>query len=88
MRTVWSIDDEQIKIVAMGDAFRGRLDSCYDKTARKHADRLDVPEERKFAGLDAYQKIALEALEKRNAQWRTCSAHWVFEFQKERQAHL
>ena len=36
--------------------------------------------------IDAYQRIALEALEKRHAQWGTCSSHWILEFQRERQA--
>jgi predicted dehydrogenase len=58
---------QNVKIVAMADAFRDRLDKCYkaltadSKTGEKSVkDRVDVPEERKFVGFDAYQKaIAL-----------------------------
>lgn len=62
---------QNVKLVAMADAFRDRLDSCYKTlTAEDISDyssakgnvisRVDVPEERKFTGFDAYQKaIAL-----------------------------
>ncbi len=45
-----------IKIVAMADAFRDRLDDAYSKLSERHPDKLDVPEDRKFVGFDAYQK--------------------------------
>ncbi|PPL00303.1 Gfo/Idh/MocA family oxidoreductase [Parapedobacter indicus] len=45
-----------IKIVALADAFRDRLDEAYKKLSERHADKLDVPEDRKFVGFDAYQK--------------------------------
>lgn len=45
-----------IKIVALADAFRDRLDEAYTKLSERHADKLDVPEDRKFVGFDAYQK--------------------------------
>lgn len=45
-----------IKIVALADAFRDRLDEAYNKLVERHADKLDVPEDRKFVGFDAYQK--------------------------------
>lgn len=54
---------QNVKLVAMADAFRDRLDKCYkslttdsksgDKSVK---DRVDVPEERKFVGFDAYLK--------------------------------
>jgi predicted dehydrogenase len=58
---------ENVKLVAMADAFRDRLDECYkaltsddlsEFTTRKKTvkDRVDVPEERKFVGFDAYLK--------------------------------
>ncbi len=48
-----------VKLVAMGDAFRYRLDgSLQSLTKRKElAARIDVPQERQFVGLDAYQKV-------------------------------
>src|SRR5690606_14388082 len=44
-----------IKIVAMADAFRDRLDDAYGKLSARHSDKLDVPEDRKFIGFDAYK---------------------------------
>src|SRR5580658_6621884 len=44
-----------LKLVAMADAYKHRLDESYDGLKRVHADRVDVPEENKFVGLDAYQ---------------------------------
>lgn len=45
-----------VKLVAMGDAFRDRLDGCYNQLAKRYADRVDVPEDRKFVGFDAYKQ--------------------------------
>lgn len=45
-----------VKIVAMADAFREQIDTAYEHIAKKHADKLDVPEERKFVGFDAYKQ--------------------------------
>jgi predicted dehydrogenase len=44
-----------VKLVAMADAFKDRLDGGYNNLKAKHADRVDVPEENKFVGFDAYQ---------------------------------
>ncbi|HEY3861023.1 MAG TPA: Gfo/Idh/MocA family oxidoreductase [Verrucomicrobiae bacterium] len=44
-----------LKLVAMADAFKDRLDSSYDSLKKAHDDRVDVPEENKFIGFDAYQ---------------------------------
>jgi myo-inositol 2-dehydrogenase/D-chiro-inositol 1-dehydrogenase len=45
-----------VKLVALADAFRNRLNVCYQSLAAQHANRMDVPEERKFVGLDAYRQ--------------------------------
>lgn len=45
-----------IKIVALADAFRDRLDEAYTKLAERHADKLDLSEDRKFVGFDAYKQ--------------------------------
>ena len=54
---------QNVKLVAMADAFRDRLDGAYKElTTGGEIDtsRIDVPEDRKFVGFDAYQKaIAL-----------------------------
>jgi len=44
-----------IKLIAMADAFKDRLDGSYNELKSNHGDRVDVPEENKFVGLDAYQ---------------------------------
>jgi myo-inositol 2-dehydrogenase / D-chiro-inositol 1-dehydrogenase len=48
------------KLVAMADAFRDRLDSGLENIKKQHADKVEVPEENRFTGFDAYkQAIAL-----------------------------
>ena len=54
---------QNVKIVAMADAFRDRLDECYKNVSEELASAgagtkgtLDVPEERKFVGFDGYLK--------------------------------
>jgi predicted dehydrogenase len=44
-----------LKLVAMADAFRDRLDGSYNELKAHHGDRVDVLEENKFVGFDAYQ---------------------------------
>jgi predicted dehydrogenase len=65
------LSKQKVKLVAMADAFRDRLDDCYktltaddisdySSTVKNLKAQVDVPEERKFVGFDAYQKaIAL-----------------------------
>ncbi|RYZ28783.1 MAG: Gfo/Idh/MocA family oxidoreductase [Chitinophagaceae bacterium] len=60
------LSKQNVKIVAMADAFRDRLDNCY-KTLTKEdmsdsgvqgnlKSKIDVPEERKFVGFEGYLK--------------------------------
>ena len=66
------LSKQNVKIVAMADAFRDNLDNCYksltaegdnESAASKSTSlksRVDVPEERRFTGFDGYKKaIAL-----------------------------
>ncbi len=48
----------KVKLIAMADVFRDRLDGSYKELMAQGEvkDRIDVPEERKFVGFDAYQK--------------------------------
>jgi predicted dehydrogenase len=46
-----------VKLVAMADAFSDRLEGAYSNLKNKYADRVLVPPERKFVGLDAYKKL-------------------------------
>ncbi len=48
--------DANIKIIALADTFRDRLDEAYTKLAERHAKKIDIPEERKFVGFDAYRQ--------------------------------
>ncbi|MCC9608718.1 Gfo/Idh/MocA family oxidoreductase [Blastopirellula sp. JC732] len=45
------------KLIAMGDAFGDRLQSCLRGVTSRHADKVDVPQERQFVGFDAYKKV-------------------------------
>jgi predicted dehydrogenase len=58
---------QNVKLVAMADAFRDKLDACYTNLTAENTgegtnakesvkEKIDVPEERKFTGFDAYQK--------------------------------
>jgi predicted dehydrogenase len=57
---------QNVKLVAMADAFRDNIDKCYKAltaddlsevtdTVKNVKNRIDVPEERKFVGFDAYK---------------------------------
>ncbi|MFT3678428.1 MAG: Gfo/Idh/MocA family oxidoreductase [Chitinophagaceae bacterium] len=60
------LSKQNVKLVAMADAFRDRIDGCYKTvTAEDLSDwgvtgnlrsKVDVPEERKFTGFEAYLK--------------------------------
>jgi predicted dehydrogenase len=45
------------KLVAVADVFEDRLNDCIDNLTREHADKLDLPEERRFVGLDGYKHV-------------------------------
>ncbi len=56
--------EQNVKLVAMADAFRDRLDDSLENLTNPEADfadkvagRIDVPEERKFVGFDAYKEV-------------------------------
>ena len=61
------LSKQNVKLVAMADAFRDNLDACYKHLHSEESPegisaraRIDVPEERKFTGFDGYLKaIAL-----------------------------
>jgi len=56
-----SVNQGPIKLVAMGDVFENRLKSSYENLKKMHAEKVDVPEDRKFIGFDAY-KNAMDCL--------------------------
>ena len=45
-----------LKLVAMADVFKDRLDSSYDAIKSEHSDKIDVPDDRKFIGFDGFKK--------------------------------
>ena len=50
-----------VRLVAVADAFRDRLDGCLAEVSQNvPEERIDVPEERKFVGFDAYEKAMAE----------------------------
>lgn len=58
-----SVDNGPIKLVAMADVFPKNLEYSYKNLEKSFAEqgKLDVPEERRFVGFDAYKK-AMDAL--------------------------
>ncbi len=51
-----SVDNGPIKLVAMADVFPERLKSSYEALRKDHGEKIDVPDDRKFIGFDAYKK--------------------------------
>jgi len=47
---------ENVKLVAVADAFQDRAESSLKALQGKYADKIDVPADRIFVGFDAYQK--------------------------------
>src|SRR5687767_418064 len=56
------LSKQNVKLVAMADAFSDRLERSHKRLTTPAnegpnvLDKIDVPEERKFSGFDAYQK--------------------------------
>ena len=48
-----------VKLVALADAFKDRVDASLEELKKDQnvADKIDVPEERRFTGFDAYEKV-------------------------------
>ena len=46
-----------VKLVAMGDVFKDHLDRSLKFLTKFGPEKVDVPEERQFVGLDAYEKV-------------------------------
>ena len=56
-----SVKNGPVQLVAMADAFRDRLDKSFGTISKQFEKQVAVPEDRKFVGLDSYQK-AMECL--------------------------
>jgi myo-inositol 2-dehydrogenase / D-chiro-inositol 1-dehydrogenase len=46
-----------VRVVAMGDALKEKLDSSLSNLLGSHGDKVDVPENRQFVGLDCYKGV-------------------------------
>jgi predicted dehydrogenase len=51
-----SVTGPPINLVAMVDVFKNKLTGSFDTLKRKHGDRVDVPDDRKFIGFDGYKQ--------------------------------
>ena len=56
-----SVKNAPMKLVAMADVFENRLSTSHKNLTNNHSDKVDVPEDRRFVGFDAYKK-ALDCL--------------------------
>jgi len=45
-----------VKLVALADIFEDRVKNTYESLKKNHADKVDVADDRKFVGFDAYKK--------------------------------
>jgi predicted dehydrogenase len=52
-----SVPGSNVKLVAAADAFENRLKGSLRGLKEKHGDKVDVPADRQFVGLDAYKKV-------------------------------
>ena len=51
-----SVPGSNVKLTAVADAFEDRINGAL-KSVESMKDKLDIPEERRFKGLDGYQKV-------------------------------
>ncbi len=51
-----SVKNGPVQLVAMADVFENRLRSSFDSLKNRPAGEVDVPDDRKFIGFDAYRK--------------------------------
>lgn len=49
--------DKNVVLTAMADAFKDHLDASYEKLKESMKEKVQVPEDKKFVGLDAYQRL-------------------------------
>jgi len=57
-----SVKQGPVKLVSMADVFEDRLAASFNHLKNGFADKMDVPEDRKFCGFDAY-KQAMDCLD-------------------------
>ncbi|KGE13211.1 Gfo/Idh/MocA family protein [Sphingobacterium deserti] len=52
---------QNIKLVAMADAFQDNLQTTYDTLKEKFGDKVDVPDSRRYVGFDGYKAAIKDA---------------------------
>ncbi|EEI90121.1 Tat pathway signal sequence domain protein [Sphingobacterium spiritivorum ATCC 33300] len=52
---------QNIRLVAMADAFKDNLDSTYNTLKEKFQDKIDIPDSRKYVGFDGYKSAIKDA---------------------------
>jgi len=52
---------QNVKLVAMADAFRDRVDGAYELAKEKFGNKADVPESRKYVGFEGYKAATRDA---------------------------
>lgn len=52
---------QNIKIVALADAFQDAVDKAYENLSKKYGDKIDVPDSRRYVGFDAYKSAIKDA---------------------------
>jgi predicted dehydrogenase len=55
-RDALSVRRGPVQVVALADVFEGRVKGSYGNLKERFGDRVDVPEDRQFVGLDSYKK--------------------------------
>lgn len=52
-----SVPDSNVKLVAIADAFQDKVDAAAKNLKAKHGDKVDLPPERCFSGLDGFKSV-------------------------------
>src|SRR5690625_5526413 len=55
--------EPNVELVAMADIVDDEIESSLESLRQVHSDKINVPQERKFVGFDAYQKLMNEDLD-------------------------
>ncbi|MBT5716937.1 MAG: gfo/Idh/MocA family oxidoreductase, partial [Opitutae bacterium] len=79
-----------VKLVAMADVNRVKLDRSYNGLINKHKEQVQVPEDQKFIGFDGYAK-AMDLLDPGDVVIFTtpCAFRWVhFQYAIKRGLHV
>lgn len=48
---------KSVQLVAMGDVFQHEIDKSFKRVTRDFPDQINVPEERRFLGFDAFKNV-------------------------------